>query len=537
MDVTEYLQTLRKRWLTILGVTALVLLATAGGTLLSTPEFTARTRLFFAVPTGESVSDLAQGSSFTERQMSSYAQVATSPLVLEPVIDQLDLDVTASELAGSVSATVPLNTVILEVAATHTDPAQAARIANAVGARLSGVVATLYPERPGGAQAVLATTLTPARPPTAPASPNVRRNLLLGLVLGLAGGVGAALIRERLDTKIRSERDVAQVTERSLLGSVVFDPAAPEHPIVMQDDPHSQRAESIRRLRTNLQFVDVDSGPRSILVTSSVPSEGKTTTVVNLAVALADAGSRVLLVDADLRRPSVAPVMGLEGSAGLTTVLIGQAGLQDVVQPWRDGKLDVLTSGPVPPNPSELLGSAAMAGLLRDLTATYDVVLLDSPPLLPVTDAAILSRRAGGTLVVVGTDRIHKAELHEALGALEAVDAHVVGLVLNKVAQREFSAYASGYSYGYSPKPTHDTPSIASADGRSGPAGEAGAGADDSGGPDDRDEANRDRGRAPVDPAQAPGEQQKAAAVERSPRAPARRSGTLRRVVTGKQTL
>jgi capsular exopolysaccharide synthesis family protein len=228
----------------------------------------------------------------------------------------------------------------------------------------------------------------------------------------------------------------------------------------MQDDPHGQRAESIRRLRTNLQFVDVDSGPRSILVTSSVPSEGKTTTVVNLAVALADAGSRVLLVDADLRRPSVAPVMGLEGSAGLTSILIGQASLGDVVQPWRNGRLDVLASGPVPPNPSELLGSAAMASLLADLTATYDVVLLDSPPLLPVTDAAILSRRAGGTLVVVGTDRIHKAELHDALGALEAVDAHVLGLVLNKVAQREFSAYASSYAYSYSPTPTSDNGSL-----------------------------------------------------------------------------
>ena len=361
MELREYLHILRKRWLTVVAVGAAVVAAAVGITLLATPQYQATTRLFFAVPTGSSVTDLAQGSTFTERQMSSYAEVATSPLVLEPVVDDLDLDVTTGELAEVVRATVPLNTVILEVTATDDDPAAAALIANAVGRQLSEVVGDLYPERENGGAAVLATTLTPASEPQAPTSPNVKANVGLGLFLGLLLGVGAALLRETLDTKIRSERDVAQVTERSLLGSVVFDPAAPEHPIVMQDDPHGQRAESIRRLRTNLQFVDVDSGPRSILVTSSVPSEGKTTTVVNLAAALADAGSRVLLVDADLRRPSVAPVMGLEGSAGLTSVLIGQAGLQDVVQPWGNGKLDVLTSGPVPPNPSELLGSAAMA--------------------------------------------------------------------------------------------------------------------------------------------------------------------------------
>jgi len=447
MEMREYLLTVRKRWATVALITLLATAGALGVTLLATPQYEATTRLFFAVQAGESVSDLAQGSSFTEKQMSSYAQVARSPLVLEPVIDQLGLDVELTKLTSMVRATVPLNTVILEVTATSSDPDQAALIANAVGVQLSETVSGLSPERPDGSQAVLATTLTPATAPEAPSSPNAKQNLALGLLFGLALGLGVALLRESLDTKIRSERDLAAVSDRSLLGSIVFDPEASTHPVVMQDDPHGQRAESIRRLRTNLQFVDIADSPHSIVVTSSVPAEGKTTTVVNLAIALADAGSRVVLVDADLRRPSVARTMGLEGSVGLTTVLIGRAELSDVVQPWNRTSLDVLPTGQIPPNPSELLGSHAMATLLGQLTQQYDVVLIDSAPLLPVADTVILSKIAGGTLMVVGTDRIHKDELRSALEALDAVDAHVLGLVLNKVEAREMGYYGYGYTY------------------------------------------------------------------------------------------
>lgn len=449
MELRDYLAVLRKRWISVVLITTFAVAGAAATTLLATPQYQATTRLFFAVPGGESVSDLAQGSSFTEKQMSSYAQVATSPLVLERVVTELGLDVDAGELAKSVQATVPPNTVILEATASSADSAEAAAIANAVGSQLTTVVGALYPERADGSQAVLATTLAPAHAPQAPASPNVRLNIALGLLAGLALGVGVAVVRESMDTKVRSDRDVAQITDRAILGSVFFDTEAATHPIVMVDRPSSVRAESIRRLRTNLQFVEVAQGPRSILVTSSVPMEGKTTTVVNLAVALADAGARVLLVDADLRRPSLAKVMGLEGAVGLTSVLIGQADIADVVQSWGGGRLEVLAAGPIPPNPSELLGTPAMAKLLEAVTENYDVVLLDSPPLLPVTDAAILSKRTDGTLVVAGTDRLQKVQLRSALDALEAVDAHVLGIVLNKITQRDLTGYGAPYAYAY----------------------------------------------------------------------------------------
>ncbi|GAA1432540.1 polysaccharide biosynthesis tyrosine autokinase [Microlunatus lacustris] len=447
MELRDYLEILRRRWLGAT-VVALAVLATASAlTLLSTPQYTATTRLFFSVQGSESVTDLAQGSTFAEKQMTSYAEVATSPLVLNPVIRDLRLDTAADLLAGSITTTVPSDTVILEVSAVDPDPARARDVANAVGNELSEVAATLVPEREDGSDAVQATILAPALLPSSPSSPDVLRNLAVALALGLILGAGFALLRHVLDTKVRNDQDVRALTDQPLLGAIAFDDAVPTHPVMVTDQPHSAPAEAIRRLRTNLQFVGVASGSKSVVITSSIPGEGKSTTAINLAVSLADAGTRVVLVDADLRRPSVAGYLGLEGRAGLTSVLIGRAEVEDVIQPWRESGLDVLPSGPVPPNPSELLGSAAMRDLLTKLEASYDVVLLDTPPLLPVTDATILTKLAGGALVIVGADRIHKAQLAESLETLETADAQLHGLVLNKIARRDSRPYV--YENGY----------------------------------------------------------------------------------------
>ncbi len=390
---------------------------------------------------------MAQGSSFAEKQMSSYAQVATSPLVLRPVITELDLGLTPAQLAKSVSAIVPSDTVILEIGVTRPRPDEASAIADAVARELSNVAARLSPERADGSQAVRATTVAPAVPPTDPSSPNVPRNLALGALLGLLLGIGMVMLRNVLDTKVRSEQDVRALTDSSILGVIAFDNGVPSHPVILREDPRSAAAEAIRRLRTNMQFIDVAERSRSIVISSSVPGEGKTTTAINLAVSMADAGAKVLLVDADLRRPSVAEYLGLEGSVGLTTVLIGKATLEDVVQPWAGTSLDILASGQLPPNPSEMLGSTAMRNLLEKATAVYDTVLIDSPPVLPVTDAAVLGRQVGGALIIAGMDRIHRPQLRETLESLDTAGCPVLGLVINKIARREVGAYV--YERGY----------------------------------------------------------------------------------------
>ena len=294
----------RHRWLSIAIFTLLTLAAVSAATLMMPKAYTASTRVFFAVA-GDSVSALAQGSSFVEQQMASYAEVATSPKVLDKVVEQLGLSTTSVELADSIEATVSVDTVIIEIAATDPNPDQAARIADAVATELAKAARDLTPSLANGSEAVRATTLAAAQVPTSPSSPNVLRNLGVGLILGLLLGFGIAVLRKLFDTKVRSEQDVRALTESPILGVVAFDQAVPRHPVIMRDEPLAAPSEAVRRLRTNLQFIDMGNRPRSIVVSSSVPAEGKSTIALNLAVSLADTGARIILVDADLRRPSM----------------------------------------------------------------------------------------------------------------------------------------------------------------------------------------------------------------------------------------
>ena len=455
MELQDYLAVLRKRWITIVLVTVAGIAIGIAATTLTTPTYKARSQVFVSVQTGETSSDLLQGSSFTQKQVKSYTALVTSPRVLAPVVAELDLPMSPETLASSVSADSPLDTVLINITATNDDPDLAAAIANATATSLATEVSALE-SRADGVSPVQISSVRTASVPQYTATPNTRLNLALGAVLGLAVGIGIAVLRHVLDTRIRDESDVRQVTDSSVIASIAFDDDAPDHPLIVQSHPHSQRAEAFRRLRTNLQFLDVDGRPGTIVVTSSLPGEGKSTTAINLAITLADAGSKVVLVDADLRRPSVAQYMGLEGNVGLTTVLIGRATTADVVQPWGNGNLHVLPSGQVPPNPSELLGSTSMSTLLDALAAEYDVVLIDTPPLLPVTDAAILSRLAGGALVVVGADTLDRHQLTESMASLHNVGARVLGLVLNRSSRSQSDAYAY---YDYTPT-THGTAGV-----------------------------------------------------------------------------
>jgi polysaccharide biosynthesis transport protein len=446
VELHEYLIILRKRWMSILLITALAVAGAAAATLLATPTYQANSQVFVSVSTGGSTSDLLQGSSFTQNRVTSYTDMVTSPRVLIPVIAHLGLTTTPDQLATSITADSPLNTVLINITVTDVSPRTASDIANATAESLGTQVTAL--EKPAGSQPspVHVSTIRAASVPTAPATPNRKLNLALGLLVGLALAFGLAVLREVLDTKIRSEVDVQKVTDASVIARIGYDDDAPMHPLIVQSSPHSHRSEAFRRLRTNLQFLDVADRPKTIVVTSSLTGEGKSTTTINLAITLADAGSKVALVDADLRRPSVAEYMGLQGEVGLTTVLIGQVDLQEAIQPWGDGSLHVLPSGQIPPNPSEMLGSRAMVNLLEQLTSQYDIVLIDTPPLLPVTDAAILAKITGGAVVVAAADNVHRQQLADGLGSLQDVGARVLGVVLNRLAHKQSDAY-SYYDY------------------------------------------------------------------------------------------
>jgi receptor protein-tyrosine kinase len=289
-------------------------------------------------------------------------------------------------------------------------------------------------------------------------SPDPTRNLALGGVLGLLVGLGLALLRSRLDNTVKTNDDVQQLIGTGLIGTVLEDQRLNERHVATSQDEHSMTAEAFRAIRTNLQFLNVDNPPRVIVVASSVPGEGKSTLAVNLSTALAQQGSRVMLIEADLRRPRVTRYMGLVGGAGLTNVLAGTAELDEVTQPWGDGKLTVLAAGPMPPNPSELLGSAQMRSLLQTLRESQDYVIIDTPPLLPVTDAAVLSVISDGCLITTRFGKTRREQLSEAAAILGRIDATLLGVVLNRVPQSAATrAYGYGYGYGYRADPGRET--------------------------------------------------------------------------------
>ena len=449
MELRDYIRILRKSWVLITVLTLIGAGAAAAYSLTLTPKYSATAKVFVSTQGAGTTGELQQGSTFTIQRVKTYASLVSTPIVLLPVIDALELGISSASLAGRVSASAPADTSIIVISVSDTDPQRAADTANAISQSLNAVVADI--EAPAGFDGVSPVKLTPAQEASVPAvavSPKVPLNILLGTFIGLALGIGLAVLRETLETRIRNEQDVSAVTDVPILGGIVFDPRANDRPLIVHVDPRSPRAESFRTLRTNLQFLDPGRTDRSFVVTSSIESEGKSTTAANLAIALADAGSRVLLIDADLRRPKVAEFMGVEGAAGLTDLLIGRAELDDLLQPWGKAQLSVLPAGQVPPNPSELLGSARMSHFIGEFNRMFDVVIYDTPPLLPVTDAAILAKHVGGAILVVAAGRTHKNQLKAAIGALDNVGAPVSALVLTMLPTKGPDAYGYG-RYGY----------------------------------------------------------------------------------------
>ena len=449
MDLHDYLRVVRKRWRTISVVTLLLVALAALLTLWSPKVYQARTQLFVSTSGGQDSTQLLQGNTFTQQRVKSYSDLITTPSVLDPVIKNLGLDLTADQLGTKITASVPLDTVLIDVMVNDQDPKQAAAIAAAVGKQFSASVVDLERVSDNAPSPVKVSVV---RPPTVPTSPIIA----LGLVLGLLVGLGVALLRDTFDTSIKSERDVKDATDETVIGGITYDPDGPKHPLIVQSDPHGPRAEAFRALRTNLQFVDAATHPRSIVFTSSLPGEGKTTTTANLAISMAAAGARVCVVEADLRRPRLLQYMGMEGSVGLTNVLIGQAELVDVLQPFGDTGVSVLGAGQIPPNPSELLGSETMARTIRQLEGMFDYVILDAPPVLPVTDATVLSTLAGGVVVVTGCGVVNKEQLGRAIAAIHAVNGNVLGVVVNRIPTRGANAESYYFGEGYAPlSPDH----------------------------------------------------------------------------------
>jgi len=307
----------------------------------------------------------------------------------------------------------------------------------------------------GGAQLV-----TPAQAPTTPVSPKPVRNALVGFLGGLILGVALAFLFEQLDDSIKTKDDVDRVLHSiPTLGIIpaVEGWRSGEARTVSIDEPTSQASEAYRSLRTSIGFMGLDRPLRVIQVTSPSAAEGKTTTIANLAVALTNIGKRVVVVDCDLRRPRIHAFFGMPNDVGFTSVLLGEVPMAEAVRPAGRRHLKLLASGPLPPNPSELLSSPRTAQILRALQNEADIVLVDSPPVLPVTDSAVLSAHVDACLLVMRAGVTTRRQLTRAVEVLQQVASPLVGTVLNGVTADDGYGYA--YNYGYYGGGRDQTPS------------------------------------------------------------------------------
>lgn len=435
MQLRDLLTILGRRWGTLL---ICVLLVGGGTTLLTlrmTPVYQASARVYLSTA----------GAVLTNDDLATYAELVSSPIVLDPLRESLEIP---PGTPIDVSANTVGDTPMMVVTARASDGQLAADIANSVGPELTEVGGAFA--RFGQGQGSLEVLeVAPAAAPGAPTSPNLTLNVLIGILAGLGLGIGVVLLQTFLDTKIRNEADLRAISTRPVLARLKKIRNPQTDSLVVEQLPFAPASEEFRRLRTNLQFIDVTAGGKhSFQVTSSVPGEGKTLTSVNLALAVAESGARVLLVDCDLRRPAVANMLGIPGSVGLTTLLLQRAGLSDTVQQWRDTSLYVLPAGELPPNPSELLASEAMQQLFTTFTRQFDVVIVDSPPVNPVIDPILINRLVGGTVMVVRVDRAGKRDLAQALRSLATVEQEVSGFALNGMPD-DLGSYGHYYSKDY----------------------------------------------------------------------------------------
>jgi capsular exopolysaccharide synthesis family protein len=378
---------------------------------------------------------------YTQGIVESYARLATQPLVLDPVRGALAIDESSRVLARRVTATAELDTTLIAISATGTDPADTAALSDAIAEELRVAVKALSPGGGTDQEAVRLTTVGPAAVPRFPVSPNTRLDTAVGGALALLLATAIIVLRDLADTRVKRAEDVQQATGLPVLGRVPFERRSQRGRLASLEG-RSARAEAYRQLRTNLNFVDVDGWLKAVVVTAGSAGEGKTTTAINLAQVLAAAGMNVLLVDSDLRRPAVARELGIEGAVGLSSVLVGRVALADAVQEWGGRGLRVLTSGEAPPNPTELLSSEAMRKLVAQMESEHDIVVFDSAPVLPVTDPAVVASIASAAvLVVVDTRRTTRARLTDTVETLRSAGVRIAGVVLNKASAEHQTYY------------------------------------------------------------------------------------------------
>jgi capsular exopolysaccharide synthesis family protein len=458
MELREYLRGLRRHWLAICLMTLVGLAAAFGWYVLQTPVYQAtaiglvQTReAAQAQEQNENLILVPQFDGFARSKLPTYMEMATWRVVAEGVIADLGLDASPSEAVSRIAIENPAETNMIRVTAVGASPADAVALAEAWLGSLSAAIDDTEGDGTEGSAPVSIFVTQSAILPDAPIFPDLNTALIVGGVLGFGVGIAFALMRTASDRRIRAADGVESRTGLPVVGTIPLtnsgDSRLFDANTLTEKGARFAVSEAMRSMRTNLQFMDVDHPPRAIVVTSPVPSDGKSTIACNLATTLAASGKPVVLIDGDLRRSTVAKTMGLPGGAGLSDVLSGRAEIADVLQRTsRHENLFVLTAGSTPPNPSEVLGSERMRRLIDDL-AEHATVIIDAPPLLPVTDGAVLTHQADGALVVVSMGKTTYELLEKSLDTIAKAGGRALGVVLNKAPIKGVDSSAYSYEY------------------------------------------------------------------------------------------
>jgi capsular exopolysaccharide synthesis family protein len=445
MDLHQYLQAVRRFWPVIL-LPALVFgaygLYSASNVV---TQHRASVTFFIGTSGDDTASGAVQGDEFAQRRVNSYIALATTDRLATMVAESPGIDLEPAQVKRMLGATGDLDTVLLTTRVTSTDPELARQVAEAVATEF--VVLVDEVETSGDSPASVSLEVV-SGPSVSEVPTRGKLTTVVLTMVGLLIGLGLAVLLELRDNAVRTEEQLRALDPGPLLGRIPFDRRVRTIPLIVDADHRSVMAESFRQLRTNLEFIDIEHPVKVLVVTSSVPEEGKSVVASNLAVSLTLGHRSVLLIEADLRRPSLADHFGIDRSRGLTDVIAGRASLDSVLHTWVTDGLAILPSGPLPPNPSELLGSTAMLALLDELRERFDVIVIDTPPLLPVTDGAVAAAWADGVLLVVRSGKATRHQVTHSLRALQAVSGRVLGVVLTMAP----ATRAAGYeTYGTRP--------------------------------------------------------------------------------------
>ncbi|MDY6054837.1 polysaccharide biosynthesis tyrosine autokinase [Micrococcus sp.] len=469
----DLLATIRRHWRVVVTAPLIGLLIATLWTMAQPARYTSTASALVSIGSGDNIGVALTADNLAKSKARQYAELGRSRSVAENALSRVNADISTSEALEDIEVSNTEQSAQLTIRATASSPELAQQLASAWVAALGEQVASLEsgnltspaPGAPTSSSPIRVAPLSDATLPGTPSSPNAPLALALGFLAGLAIGLLYALVRKVLDNRVRSARALEERFGLTILGTIPEvsgsrrggSQAQRTHTnrVMMNHDESSLTAsekrarfrtvESFKELRTNIQFLRPDHAPRAVTITSSHPAEGKSSVASNLALALAQSGTPVVLVDGDLRRPVLAKSFGLVEGVGVTDVVLGQASVDDVLQYLPDVPgFALLGAGRVPPNPSEIVASDRFNNLIRELSGEAFVVI-DAPPLLPVTDAAIMARRFDGCILVVSAGRSTFDELEKVVSSVHKIQGEILGAVLNRVPTS--GSEASSYQY------------------------------------------------------------------------------------------